>query len=75
MNYVDMKKQIEEMMEKDYKGFFKALVSAEKGVSDEKILDKVYEQYMYDDDIPLISDDIDHLIYNFEREKDEEMEF
>lgn len=30
---------------------------------------------MYDDDIPLISDDIDHLIYNFEREKDEEMEF
>ena len=47
MEYKDIRENLEEMMNDNYKDFIKALVSIEKGVTDEKALEEVcfiYEQ-------------------------------
>ena len=50
----EMKKQIEEMMEKDYRTFVKALVSVETGEEDPALLSEMVEQYMKSEDWMLI---------------------
>ena len=42
MKYKDIRENLEEMMNDNYKDFIKALVSIEKGVNDEKALEEVY---------------------------------
>ena len=46
MEYKDIRENLEEMMNDNYKDFIKALVSIEKGVNDEKALEEVYVLYM-----------------------------
>ena len=49
-------------MNENYKDFIKALVSIEKGVTDEKALEEVYVLYMNNDTTGLLSDDFDYMI-------------
>ena len=42
MEYKDIRENLEEMMNYNYKDFIKALVSIEKGINDEKALEEVY---------------------------------
>lgn len=56
MEYKDIRENLEEMMNDNYKDFIKALVSIEKGVNDEKALEKVYVLYMNNDTTGLLSD-------------------
>ncbi|HEO3147655.1 TPA: DNA-binding protein [Streptococcus agalactiae] len=48
-------------MNDNYKDFIKALVSIEKGVTDEKALEEVYVLYMNNDTTGLLSDDFDYM--------------
>lgn len=60
--YKDMSKVIEKMANDSYEDFVKALVSFEIGVDDEKILEMVYERYIEDDEMGLISERIEELV-------------
>ena len=62
MEYKDIRENLEEMMNDNYKDFIKALVSIEKGVTDEKALEEVYVLYMNNDTTGLLSDDFDYMI-------------
>ncbi|MDY3006769.1 DNA-binding protein [Anaerococcus porci] len=62
MEYKDIRENLEEMMNDNYKDFIKALVSIEKGVNDEKALEEVYILYMNNDTTGLLSDDFDYMI-------------
>ena len=61
MEYKDIRENLEEMMNDNYKDFIKALVSIEKGVTDEKALEEVYVLYMNNDTTGLLSDDFDYM--------------
>ena len=54
MNYLEIKVKIAKIAEKNYKEFFKALLSFETNVEDEVILEKVYEFYFNEDDVTLL---------------------
>ncbi|MFQ9977041.1 pentapeptide repeat-containing protein [Clostridium cadaveris] len=41
-----MKKDIEKMMDNNYEGFIKGIISIEKGVDDLELLDNMYQEYM-----------------------------
>ena len=45
MNFKDMKNQIEKMIDENYEGFVKALISVEKGVNDREALKTLYDNY------------------------------
>ena len=49
MEYKDIRENLEEMMNDNYKDFIKALVSIEKGINDENALEEIYVLYMNND--------------------------
>lgn len=68
MNYKEMKDVIEQMATENYREFIKALLSFEKNVEDEDLLDMVYEEYMDNDYITLINEDFDYMINKYRSE-------
>ena len=54
MEYKDIRANLEEMINDNYKNFIKALVSIEKGVNDEKALEEVYVLSMNNDTTGLL---------------------
>ncbi|HHQ4154491.1 hypothetical protein P5F67_09780 [Clostridium perfringens] len=62
MDFKKMKDIIICMQEQNYNNFIKALISAEKGIEDEKILEKLYEAYMDNDNMMLLDEKFDYLI-------------
>ncbi len=50
------------MQEQNYNNFIKALISAEKDIEDEKMLEKLYEAYMDNDNMMLLDEKFDYLI-------------
>lgn len=64
MNYLEIKVKIAKIAEKNYKEFFKALLSFETNVEDEVILEKVYEFYFNEDDVKLLNKELeDRILY------------
>ncbi len=49
-----MRNQIEDMVNNNHKEFVKAIISVEKGISDESALDKLYDSYMDNDTVNFI---------------------
>ena len=62
MAYRDIKRQLEELSNENYKDFIKALISIEKGIEDENILDDVYDEYMDSDSFSLLSENFDNIL-------------
>ncbi|MCX0364084.1 hypothetical protein LI063_07945 [Clostridium perfringens] len=62
MDLKKMKDIIICMQEQNYNNFIKALISAEKGIADEKMLEKLYEAYMDNDNMMLLDEKFDYLI-------------
>ena len=56
------KKTIEEMMQKDYKTFVTALISIEKDINNQEVLDMIYQKYMNTDEMHLLNDEFDEMI-------------
>ena len=50
------------MQEQNYNNFIQALISAEMGIADEKMLEKLYEAYMDNDNMMLLDEKFDYLI-------------
>ena len=57
---------INKMINDDYEGFVKALITIENGVEDLDLLDDLYGKFMNNDGVSLINDYFDELIYDLE---------
>ena len=62
MEFLETKKAIEEMMQKDYKTFVTALISIEKDIINQEALDMMYQKYMNTDEMQLLNDEFDEMI-------------
>ena len=62
MDFIETKKAIEEMMQKDYKKFITALISIEKDITNQYALDMMYQKYMHTDEMNLLNDESDEII-------------
>ncbi|RBP42813.1 JAB domain-containing protein [Garciella nitratireducens] len=54
------------MIDKDYEGFVKALITLEMGVDNPDLLEELYERYMRNDGVSLINDYFEELVYELE---------
>lgn len=62
MVFIETKKAIEEMMQKDYKTFVTALISIEKGINNQEALDMMYQKFMNIDEMHLLNDEFDEMV-------------
>lgn len=61
MDYKDMRKEVENMINNNYSDFVKAVVGVELGINDEKGLDLIYDKYMEDDSAGLLNENFDYI--------------
>ena len=61
MDVLEPKKAIEKMMQKDYKTFVTALISIEKDINNQEVLDMMYQKYMNTDEMYLLNDEFDEI--------------
>ena len=54
MDYKTVRDRIEEMANNNHRDFVKAIISIEKGINDESVLDKLYNAYMDNDNLNLL---------------------
>ena len=62
MEYKDIRDSLEEVSKENYKEFIKALIGIEKSIEAENTLDKIYDEYMDNDSIALLSEEFDYII-------------
>lgn len=62
MDFKDMRKEIENMINNNYSDFIKAVVGVELGINDEKGLDLIYDKYMEDDSAGLLNENFDYIV-------------
>lgn len=62
MKFLETKKAIEEMMQKDYKTFVTALISTEKDINNQNTLEMMYQKFMNTDEMHLLNDEFDEMI-------------
>lgn len=62
MDYKEMRKEIENMINNNYSDFIKAVVGVELGINDEKSLDLIYDKYMEDDSAGLLNENFDYIV-------------
>ena len=61
MDYRAMRDKIEDMVNDNHGDFVKAIISIEKGINDESVLDKLYDAYMDNDSLNLLNDEFDNM--------------
>lgn len=69
MECKDIRKSLEEFSKENYKEFIKALIRIEKGIEDENALDEIYNKYMDNDTIPLLSEEFDYIINEMKNQR------
>lgn len=57
-----MRDRIEDMVNDNHRDFVKAIISIEKGINDENVLDKFYDAYMDNDSLNLLHEEFDYMI-------------
>ena len=57
-----MRERIEDMVNDNHRDFVKVIISLEKGIDDESVLDKLYDAYMDNDSLNLLNEEFDHMI-------------
>lgn len=62
MDYKAMRDRIEDIVNDNHRDFVKAIISIEKGINDESVLDKLYEAYMDNDSLNLLNEEFDYMI-------------
>ena len=55
MDYKTLRERIEDMVNDNHRDFVKVIISLEKGIDDESVLDKLYNAYMDNDSLNLIN--------------------
>lgn len=56
-----MRDRIEDMVNDNHRDFVKAIISIEKGINDESVLNKLYDAYMDNDSLNLLNDKFDNM--------------
>ena len=69
MEYKDIRENLEEISKENYKDFIKALIGIEKSIEDENTLDKIYDEYMDNDNIALLSEEFDYIINKMKNQR------
>lgn len=67
-----MKNQLEQYANENYEGFIKDLISLEKGIKDQDTLNQIYSEYMKQDDIQILSKELDDLIESVDKAVEKE---
>lgn len=62
MDYKTLRERIEDMVNDNHRDFVKVIISLEKGIDDESVLDKLYDAYMDNDSLNLLNEDFDNMI-------------
>ena len=62
MDYKTLRERIEDMVNDNHRDFVKAIISIEKGINDENVLDKLYDAYMDNDSLNLLHEEFDYMI-------------
>ena len=62
MDYKAIRDRIEDMVNDNHRDFAKAIISIEKGINDERVLDKLYDAYMDNDSLNLLHEEFDYMI-------------
>ena len=62
MDYKAMRDRIEDMVNGNHRDFVKAIISIEKGIKNESVLDKLYDAYMDNDSLNLLNEEFDYMI-------------
>lgn len=57
-----MRCRIEDMVSDNHRNFVKVIISLEKGIDDESVLDKLYDAYMDNDSLNLLNEEFDNMI-------------
>lgn len=58
MSYQEIKENLEKYAKENYKDLIKAIISLESPETSEKNLDEIYEYYMENDEVYLLSEEI-----------------
>ena len=61
-NWITMKDIVLELQKKNYKEFLKALISIEKQIDDEKLLEIVFQNYIAREHSEILNDEINDCI-------------
>lgn len=64
MTYQEIKENIEKYAKENYKDLIKAIISLENPETSEKTLDEIYEYYMENDGVYLLSEEIRERLAN-----------
>jgi hypothetical protein len=62
MDYKTLRERIEDMVNDNHRDFVKVIISLEKGIDDESVLDKLYDAYMDNDSLNLLNEEFDNMI-------------
>ena len=64
MDYKAMRDRIEDMVNGNHRDFVKSIISIEKSINDESILDNLYDAYIDNDSLNLLNEEFDYVIEN-----------
>lgn len=64
MTYKEIKENLEKYAKENYKVLIKAIISLESPETSEKTLDEIYEYYMENDGVYLLSEEIRERLAN-----------
>lgn len=64
MSYQEIKENLEKYAKENYKDLIKAIISLESPETSEKNLDEIYDYYMENDEVYLLSDEIRGKLVN-----------
>ena len=62
MDYKTLRERIEDMVNDNHREYVKTVISIEKGINDERALDKLYDAYMDNDSLNLLNEEFDYMI-------------
>lgn len=63
MTYKEIKANLEKYAKENYKDLIKAIINLESPETSEKTLDKIYEYYIENDGVYLLSEEIREKLY------------
>lgn len=61
MKWQEYKEKLQELEKEDYEKYIKAIISIEKGIDDEKVLDEIYNLYL-NSPCSLLNDMFDEML-------------
>ena len=67
-----MQNKLEKYANENYEGFIKELISLEKGIKDQDTLNQIYSEYMKQDDMQILSKELDDLIESVDKAVEKE---